>query len=76
MIANVKRQVISSGDQTTGRSEAKDQPTPSPEELLHALRQKQTLFKVLSEEGLINKDRYANIKTELSKAIQDLEELV
>lgn len=54
-----------------------DKPeTASPQELLESLRDKQKLFATLKNEGLIHKDRHANLEQDLIQTIHDLEKLM
>lgn len=44
-----------------------------PEELLNSLKEKQSLFAKLKNEGLIHQNRHLKIEKELADAISDLE---
>ena len=62
--------------QKSGTVSSSTPATVDPQELLVSLQQKQKLYRIMHEEGLIHSDRFATIQNELQKAIADLSELI
>jgi len=52
------------------------EPPPSPKELLRSLEERSRLYKVLKEEGLINRHQASRMEKQLKQAICDLEEII